>query len=396
MSAQHSSIYQGVGLTVRTMETMRNHSELFRAQCSQMIQDTDRACLRLQSEDAKRLDQRLRDIQFVQKELELRLEEILVGIQDLQDLQSRVAKALQASKELLSITILCLQERMKRVPSERRHDDVDRELMKEREIIEGVEAVLQRVSEQINEQIRLNRSAQYHLEHDLKEKFTARTIDQSCAEMTAHSFEQPQDTKIPPATMTGLLVTPEQWENISDVHMVQAEQQKTNSLSLHALVDSLLDQTAADMQKQLHATTTAFQLNIQDLRSAKIQMEDQLAKVLSELISQKRIQEDLQVAITDSERCSGLAKARLDLRRQRPGKEQCFDPAQAQLLSEVQRLFANNNKLREAVARSEDERRAMICCQLELQEGIEHKADSLYIDEVVCTQYRKSMTSRNF
>lgn len=43
---------------------------------------------------------------------------------------------------------------MKRVPSERLHDVVDRELMREREVIEGVASLLQRVVEQITEQIR--------------------------------------------------------------------------------------------------------------------------------------------------------------------------------------------------------------------------------------------------
>ena len=44
--------------------------------------------------------------------------------------------------------------RMKRGPSERLHDKVDGELLKEREVIEGVASLLQRVLEQISEQIR--------------------------------------------------------------------------------------------------------------------------------------------------------------------------------------------------------------------------------------------------
>lgn len=74
-------------------------------------------------------------------------------------------------------------------------------------------------------------------------------------------------------------MTPKQWENISDINIAKAEKQKTNSLSLRALVESLLEQTAADMHKQVQATTSAFQLNIQEIKSAKSQMEDQLAKV---------------------------------------------------------------------------------------------------------------------
>lgn len=57
-------------------------------------------------------DQRVRDIQFLKKELELKLEEIIVEIDDLIALQSRVVKALEACKEPLRVTILCLEERL--------------------------------------------------------------------------------------------------------------------------------------------------------------------------------------------------------------------------------------------------------------------------------------------
>lgn len=76
-----------------------------------------------------------------------------------------------------------------------------------------------------------------------------------------------------------MAVTPKQWENISDLIMAKAEQQKINSLSLRALVESLLEQTAADMHKQVQATAAAFKRNIDEIKSAKSQMEDQLAKV---------------------------------------------------------------------------------------------------------------------
>lgn len=44
--------------------------------------------------------------------------------------------------------------RMKRLPSERPHDEVNRELLNEKEVIEGVASILQRVVEQVTEQIR--------------------------------------------------------------------------------------------------------------------------------------------------------------------------------------------------------------------------------------------------
>lgn len=90
-------------------------------------------------------------------------------------------------------------------------------------------------------------------------------------------------------------MTPKQWENISDVNMAKAEEQKSNSASLKALVESLLEQMFADIQQQLQATAAAFQLKVQDLKSAKSQMEDQLAKVEAERISESVLPKQLNV-----------------------------------------------------------------------------------------------------
>ena len=56
--------------------------------------------------------QRVKDIQFLRKELELKLEEVIVEIDDLIALKSRVVKALEASKEVLRVTVVCLEERL--------------------------------------------------------------------------------------------------------------------------------------------------------------------------------------------------------------------------------------------------------------------------------------------
>lgn len=76
-----------------------------------------------------------------------------------------------------------------------------------------------------------------------------------------------------------LALTPKQWEDVSEVSIAKAEQQKANSVSLRALVESLLEQTSNDMQEQVLNTAAALQLSVRDIKSAKGQMEDELAKV---------------------------------------------------------------------------------------------------------------------
>nr|XP_040045526.1 tektin-1 [Gasterosteus aculeatus aculeatus] len=395
MSHRDHSPQQGAGPNLVDLEVMRKRSELFRAECTRLMLETDKTCKRMQNDDHKQLDQRLRDVQFLKKELELKSEEMIVEIDVLVALQSRVVKAVEACKAPLKVTMVCLEER-KHLPSEWLHDEVESELLKEAEVIERVASLLQSVEKQITEQIRLDRSAKYRLEKDLKEKFEAQCIDNSCALMTHNSINNPETTENTEIVLLSSAVTPTQWVDVSEINMATAEQQQANSRCLRALVESLLEQTASDLKEQVQATTAAFQLKIREIKSAKSQMEDQLTKILSEFASLQRIREDLHVAVVESEGVRSLAQARLALRRQRPGKEQCHDAAQCRLLAEVQQLTAHISTLQEAARRSDEEQRALRRSQVELQEGIEMKANSLYIDEVVCGQHREPVVIHGF
>lgn len=104
---------------------------------------------------------------------------------------------------------------------------------------------------------------------------------QNCSPKVNIIVVRPFETPVlaPHVCSLSFAVTPMEWEKMSDVNLAKADKQKDGSASLRALVDSILEQTSGDMQKQVQATTEAFQLNIQEIRSAKSQMEDQLAKV---------------------------------------------------------------------------------------------------------------------
>ncbi|XP_054884230.1 tektin-1 [Poeciliopsis prolifica] len=389
MSVLDVTIPKFDGPDLLNVEVVLNRSELFRAECKRLMSESESACIRMQDGDSKRLDQRVRDIQFLRKEVEMKLEELIPEIDALEALQSRVVKALAMYQDAMKVTLLCLEARRKRAPSDRVHDAVDAELLKECSMLQEVSGLLQIVLEQIAEQIRLDRSAKFYLERDLKEKFQAQNIDNSCALMTMQTIPNNPMPKKNITMLSSATVTPKQWENISDLNIARAEQQKNNSLSLRALVESLLAQAADDMQKQFRNTNEAFQLNIQLLKAAKTQLEDKLPKVLCEIGNLQKIREDLLAAIAEHEQFLSLAQARLLLRKERPGKEQCLDAPQVQLLAEVEQLNLHIAKLREELALSEEEQRALVRCQMELQDNINIKTNSLYIDEVVCMQLRE-------
>lgn len=180
-------------------EVMRKQSAFLRAECQRLIAETIKQSKDMQNDHNQTLgkrvkghhsatavgvgihilffcsDQRVKEVQFMKTELELRLDEIIVETDELITLQTRVAKALETTMEPLRVTNFCLEERSdcKMMEIERRQtclffflvprmklgldmqqDEVNLELLNERMVIEGVASALQRVSEEITEQIR--------------------------------------------------------------------------------------------------------------------------------------------------------------------------------------------------------------------------------------------------
>ncbi|XP_041733466.1 tektin-1 isoform X2 [Coregonus clupeaformis] len=377
-------------------EAERSRSERLTAESKRLIEESGMAAKRMQQDANKRLEQRIHDIKFWRSELDQKLEEIVQEIKVLVTCTSRVERALESCAQPLSVALQCLTERQKRVSIDLVHDEVEWELMKESEVIEGVASLLNRTLEQTNEQIRLNRSAKYYLEKDLRDKLQAEQIDGFCSILTNTSPNIDNVASQTALAVPGATVTPEEWDTFSNINILKAESEKKNSLSLRALVESLLEQMAADMRRQHNATGNALRLQVQETKTAKGQLEDHLAKVLSEVSSQEWNLETLHVAIEDKAGPLKVAQTRLSTRSQRPSIELCHDPVQVRLLSEVQELTAHIKRLREAQAQSEMELLALTRSQLILEEEIQVKSHTLYIDEVICTQLRQSISIHSF
>ncbi|KAL4647560.1 tektin-1-like [Arapaima gigas] len=377
------------------VEAKRLRSERLVAESQRLVEESDKATHRMQQEVNQRLEWRISDIRFWKQELELKLNDMVQEIEMLLTMKSRVERAVESCSEPLRVTLQCMFEREKRVGIDLVHDDVEKELHKQQEVIEGVSSLLQRTLEQIKEQIRLNRSVKYYLERDLRDKVQAEQIDDYCSNLSNTSTNIPH-TVAHIATTGRATITPQQWEQFSDVNMAKAEQEKNNSVSLRVLVESLLEQTASDLRKAHQAVGTALELCIQETKNAKRQLEENLAKVLEETARQEMSIASLHAAITDKQAPLRVAQERLAARSQRPRIELCHDSAQIQLYAEVQKLDGHIQRLNRSLFQSEVELRALRSSQLTLEEEIKVKANSLYIDEVICTQLHQPIVIHNF
>ncbi|KAM4795393.1 tektin-1 [Rhinophrynus dorsalis] len=375
-------------------ELQRSRSERLVAESQRLVEEVEKTTQKSQKDVNKKLEQRLEEIQFWKKELDNKLEDTVSEIEQLLAYKIRLEKALESCKEPLSIAQQCLLEREKRIGIDLVHDEVERELIKEVEVIQGVMALLQRTLEQITEQIRLCRSSNYSLKKDLKDKFQALKIDNHCSTLTNNAPDIGYSANV--VSIQGNSVTPHEWEDFSNTNIVKAEKQRNNAKALRSLTDSILSETANDMRKQCDSVNFSLKNRVQETKEAKNKLELHLAKVMDEISAQEKNIESLKKAIMDKEGPIKVSQTRLETRTLRPNVEQCRDPVQYRLLSELQEITTNVERLRETLSQAENELKGLIRNQLSLEEEIQVKENTIYIDEVICMQMREAISINNF
>ncbi|KAM9118006.1 tektin-1 [Pangshura tecta] len=375
-------------------ESQRSRSERLVAESQRLVDEIEKTTQKTQSDVNKKIEQRLDEIKFWKQELDDKLEQIVNETEVLLTFKTRLEKALESCKEPLFIAQECLLNRQRRVGIDLVHDEVERELIKEVEVLQGVMALLERTLEQTNEQIRLNRSAKYNLEMDLKDKFTALTIDNYCSNLTNNTPDIRYARNV--VKVEGNSVSPEDWVDFSNVNIEKADKQRNNSLALRALIDRILSQTASDMCKQCETVNIAFKNRVKETKDAKNKLEIHLAKVMDEITSQEKNIAALKKAIIDKEGPAKVAQTRLETRTHRPNVELCRDTVQYRLISEVQEITTNIQRLKDTLAQAEVELKGLSRRQLSLEEEIQVKENTLYIDEVLCMQMRESISINNF
>nr|CAB3266894.1 tektin-1-like [Phallusia mammillata] len=375
-------------------EGQRSRSERLIDESSRLIDEVEKTTRRNQRDVNKKIAQRLEDINFWKSELELKLAELTAENDTLLNYKARLEKALAACEEPLDISQQCLINREGRVSIDLVHDNVEKELLKEVEVIQGIIALLKRTHEQTVEQIRLNRSAKYYLEKDLKDKASAQNIDTFCSEL--HNNSATIGFRANVVRIESNSVTPQDWAAFSNANIQKAERERNNSMALRASIDGILKQTADDMKTQCDAVNLSFNERVTETKKAKNKLEQHLDKVQQEISTMEKNIIELQKAIEDKNGPMMVSQSRLDERTQRPNVELCRDPVQYRLIDEVNEIQQSINHLVSTLAQAEAELKGLIRNQLLLEEDIQVKSNSLYIDEVQCMRIREAISINYF
>lgn len=162
----------------RCSETQRESSERLVAEAAIACESAKGIVRANKEETDHQLLEKLNDIEFRKRELLQARRNCVLEIDALTVYEERLADVLKSVKRnALAICEKCLAAREGRLGIDLVHDDVERDLLKEREAIRGAEDLLARVLREAREQIRKLKAMLYQIDHDLENKESNLRID---------------------------------------------------------------------------------------------------------------------------------------------------------------------------------------------------------------------------
>lgn len=166
----------------------------------------------------------------------------------------------------------CIIIRENRLGVDLVYDDVDKELKKELDVIEGSKQLLVKILEETNEQIRRLKAMMYLLDRDLANKEVSLHIDTQNLQMRENQIDM--KTYHGNAQLDPYNTTINQWMDVTNKNIAATAKELSSAKPLRSYVDILLKQVVEDLENQVSRTNEAFKKRISEMRYTKIRLEN--------------------------------------------------------------------------------------------------------------------------
>ncbi|NXS61985.1 TEKT4 protein, partial [Brachypteracias leptosomus] len=357
-------------------------AEQGRAEAKELAEHAAAAAQRAQQASTAALGQRLKDIHFWKARLQKEIEDLDAETGLLAAQKLRLERALDATEVPYVIATDNLQCRERRQPPDLVRDEVEKELLKEAELIRSVQELLKRTLMQAVNQMGLNRDHKEVCEKDWSDKVKTYSVDDQCGRYSNQSTNihfHPSSVQVEESAST-----PETWAKFSHDNIYRAEREKLASINLRALIDNILHDVSEDMRRQCDVVKEALAKRCEELDDAKHKLEFHLRNILKEIGDKEASIAALNQAIKDKEGPMKVAQTRLYERAFRPNVELCRDEAQFRLMSEAKELPESIESLKKKLLESEESLRNLGDTRMDLEKEIAVKTNSIFIDRQKC------------
>ncbi|KAL1287496.1 TEKT5 [Ovibos moschatus] len=356
-----------------------------------LMQDKDQLTRQMQEGTCRNLGQRLSDIGFWKSELNYELERLLNENHSLDAIKRRLECAAEELRCPLQVALECLYQREKRIGIDLVHDNVEKNLIREVDMIKCCQEQMRKLAQRIDIQMRDNRDAQHALERDLEDKNSAEFIDEKCLNLRNtsdcisffHGVEK----------IDGTISVPETWAKFSNDNIRHSQNMRANSIRLREEAQNLFDVLADQLWRQFTNTNLAFSARIAEETEVKNKLQTQLAKTLQEIFQTESTIMLLERSIMAKECPLKVAQTRLECRTRRPNVELCRDGPQFKLVNEVFTIDDTLQTLKLRLRETRDTLQLLVMTKCRLEHELAIKANTLCIDKEKCMAVRKTFPS---
>ncbi|NXA04248.1 TEKT4 protein, partial [Sapayoa aenigma] len=366
--------------------TVGEESERGRADAKHLMKHATGCAQRAQQHSRSTLGQRLQDIHFWRVELQKEIMELDAETAALAAQKLRLQRALDATEVPYAIVTDNLQCRERRQPPDLVIDEVERQLLKEADLIRNIRDLLKRTIIQATNQIRSNRIQKENCELDWSDKVETYHIDDKCVTYSNDSTNiqfHPSSVKFKEGAST-----PKTWAQFSHDNIYSAEQEKLASVQLRSLITNIIHDVSEDLRMQRAAGNEAFDNHCRELADAKLRLEQHLEKILKDIGEEEANIAALKESIREKESFLKVAQTRLYDRSFRPNIELCRDEPQFRLVSEVEELTVFLEALKRKLMESEQHLKELEETRMKLEKEIAVKSNSIFIDREKCLKFR--------
>ncbi|XP_060028365.1 tektin-5 [Erinaceus europaeus] len=376
---------------VRGAEASRLWAGRLLGDTARLMQDKDQLTRQMQEGSSRNLGQRLADIGFWKAELGYELERLLKENLGLDGLRQRLECAAAELDCPLQVALECLYQREKRIGVDLVHDNVEKNLIREVDLLKCCQDQMRQLAQRLAAQMRDNRDAQQSLERDLEDKSTAQFIDEKCFNLRNTSDCISFFCGV--EKVDGTVSVPETWAKFSNDNIRHSQNMRADSIRLREEAENLSETLSDQMWKQFTNTNLAFSARIAEVMDVKNKLQTELAKTLQEILQAESTQLLLQRCILAKESPLKVAQTRLQCRTQRPDVELCRDAPQFHLVNEVHTIDDTLQTLRLRLRETQDTLQLLGMTRSRLEHELAVKARTLCIDRDTCMAMRAAFPS---
>nr|XP_033819035.1 tektin-5 [Geotrypetes seraphini] len=377
---------------MKGLDLAADRSARYRAHLSNTIYEKELLARSLQDDSRKSISRRLTDLNRLKAAVNQELLRLLSENAAIKQVYQRLVNVLQDVGEVpLQIAYECLFHREKRLGIDLVYDDVEKNLVKEIEIVKAFKERLRRICDAVETQLHANLAIQCELERDVYDKNLAQNIDDRCFNLRNTSKEIDFYPNVENVDET--ISDPETWAEYSNRNIVHSRHQRSLSAKVREEAENLMDTAAKEMRKQFSKTNAAFAKRISEIIEARNTLKVHMSKADHEIKQLEESVELLKQAIKEKENPKKVAQTCLEERTRRPNIELCRDDPHYKLVKEVHAIDEAVETLKQRFQEARDTLEVLAFEKAKLQHEIQVKENSLYIDRDKCMVMRKNFPS---